>query len=392
MVVLVFWTAATILVYAYLGFPLLTVVRGLVIRRPYAGADYEPNVSVIIAAHNEAADIGAKIENVLSLDYPRDRLEVVVASDGSNDGTNEIVERYEDRGVRLLRLTRRGKIPCLNTAVKAASGEVLVFSDANSILNGAAIRALARPLADPKVGGVAGDQRYLRGSDASGERAYWTFDRLLKQMQSRSGSVTSATGALYAIRQPLYQPPPPCVTDDFAISTGVIEQGYRLVFAPDAIAFEPVAKARGVEYGRKVRVMTRGLQGVILRRTLLNPRRYGFYAVQIFSHKVLRRLAAVLLVTLMATSLFLWPEGLLYRAVALGGASILALAAIGAAAEGTRVGRNPVIAIPYYFIMVNLAALAAVFNTLRGRRIERWDPQRDVSPTVCLNRIPEEST
>ena len=254
------------LAYTYLLFPALVVLRALLRPRPHASADIAPPVSIVIAAYNEAATIGAKLENLLSLDYPRDRLEVVIASDGSEDGTDEIVRAHANGTVRLLSLPRRGKAEALNAAVAAASGEILVFSDANSIYAPDAVRALVRPFADPTVGGVAGDQRYLvaGGSDgvAAGEQSYWDFDRLLKLTESRAGNVISATGAIYAVRRSLFRPVPVGVTDDFATSTSVIAQGYRLVFAPDAVAYEPVAPAVELEFGRKVRVITRGLRGL----------------------------------------------------------------------------------------------------------------------------------
>src|SRR5207249_1606345 len=147
--------------YTYILFPAVVFLRGRLLRRPYKTAEITPPVSMIIAAYNEAGSIATKLDNILSLDYPRDRLELVIASDGSSDGTDAIVRRYAGQGVRLLSLPRQGKIPALNTAVAAATGEILVFSDANSMYPPDALRALVRPFADPEVGGVAGDQRYL---------------------------------------------------------------------------------------------------------------------------------------------------------------------------------------------------------------------------------------
>src|SRR5690606_37094206 len=241
---IVFWGSVALLAYTYVLFPAILFVRGLLWRKPYRAEDITPSVSMIIAAYNEAASIGEKLENVLTLDYPRDCLEVIVASDGSTDDTESIVARYADRGVKLLALPRQGKAGALNTAVASARGEVLVFSDANSAYAPDAIRQLVRPFADPDVGGVAGNQVYLsqkRGADGAaqtgdGERTYWGFDRLLKQIQSEAGNTISATGAIYAIRRSLFPGVPEGVTDDFATSTAVIAQGYRLVFAPGAQA------------------------------------------------------------------------------------------------------------------------------------------------------------
>jgi cellulose synthase/poly-beta-1,6-N-acetylglucosamine synthase-like glycosyltransferase len=351
MMLAVFWSAVGLVVYTYVLFPLLQLTRGLLRRRAPALADFTPHVSMVICAHNEAESIGEKIENVLSLDYPPEQLDVVIASDGSDDGTEEIVGRYAGRRVQLLSLPRQGKIPALNTAVRAAGGEILVFSDANSLYAPDAIRALLRPFADPRV--------------------YWDFDRKLKEWQSRAGSVTSATGAIYAIRRALFSPVPSSVTDDFWVSTGVIDRGYRLVFAPNAIAYERPAASSGVEFQRKVRVITRGLRGVLLRRRLLNPFRHGFYALQLFSHKVLRRLVVLPLLVLLATTPWLWQAGPFYQAALLGQAGVYGLAAV-AALLGPRRARSKLFTIPFFFCMVNLAALIAALNVARGSMRRRW--------------------
>lgn len=381
LLLLLFWVAVGFVAYTYFIFPGLVILRGLVLRRPCQSEEIRPRVSMLIAAHNEADSIGAKLDNVLSLDYPSDSLEVIVASDGSEDGTNAIVEAYEERGVTLLALPRVGKAPALNAAADAARGEILVFSDANSIYAADAIRVLVQPFADAKVGGVAGNQRYLRQdrapSEGQGEKSYWRFDRQLKLYQSRAGNATSATGAIYAIRRSLFQAIPGGVTDDFYTSTGVIVQGYRLVFAPDAVAYEPVAPSSSREFERKVRVITRGLQAVLLRRTLLNPFRYGFYALQLFSHKVLRRMVIFPLLILAVLSPLLWSQGLIYRLATVAQAGFYGIAALHLLLRDTRLGRSKTFTLPFYFCMVNVACLLATFNLLRGRRIERWEPQRD---------------
>jgi glycosyltransferase involved in cell wall biosynthesis len=355
--------------------------------RPVRSAEgTTPTLSLIIAAHNERGSIGEKLENSLALDYPRDRLEILVASDGSDDGTEEIVRTFEDRGVRLLALGRVGKASALNAAVAATTGEILVFSDANSEYEPAALRALVRPLADPTVGGVAGNQRYRRGPTgdpaAEGERAYWSFDRLMKEAESRAGSTISATGAIYAVRRELFDGVPAGVTDDFAVSTAVIERGYRLVFAADAVAWESLSRTGGVEWGRKVRVITRGLRGVWLRRRLLDPRRHGFYAVQLLTHKVLRRLMGVPLILMAVVAPTLWSAGWPYRLAAVAHWGTAAAGAAGLVL-GHRGRRPKALGAPAFFLMANAAALKAAWNVLRGHRIDRWVPVRDADPAVA---------
>src|SRR6266508_4908633 len=381
MIAVLFWAAVAVILFAYLLFPALIFLRGLLLSRPYQTAEITPPISMIIAAHNEADGIGAKLENILSLDYPRAQLEVIVASDGSNDGTNEIVRGYAGQGVTLLALPRQGKAPALDAAVATAHGEILVFSDANSMYGPGALRALTRPFADPEVGGVAGNQRYLakkiESLSGDGEKSYWSFDRRLKQSQSRSGNAISATGAIYAIRRSLFRGVPVGVTDDFAVSTDVIAQGYRLVFAPDAIAYEPVAGTGGIEFGRKVRVITRGLRGVlVVRRDLLNPFRFGFYAFQLFFHKVMRRLVVIPLVLMLLVGPLLWNHGIVYQLATIAQLIFYGCALLGLLMSHTRVGlMNPVM-IPFFFCMVNVACLLATINLIRGHRIDFWEPQR----------------
>ena len=380
MSLILFWGAVALIAYTYLLFPALVFLRSRLSRRPYQTADIMPTVSMIIAAHNEAHSIEAKLDNLLALDYPPDRLEVIIASDGSTDGTEAIVRRYADRGITLLALPRQGKAPALNAAVAASSGEIIIFSDANSMYAPDAIRALVRPFADPEVGGVSGNQRYVSNKNVSatgeGEHSYWNFDRKLKYFQSQAGNAISATGAIYAIRRSLFRTVPAGVTDDFVTSTRVIAQGCRLVFAPGAIAYEPAAETSSAEFGRKVRVITRGLRAVLVMRELLNPFRYGFYALQLFSHKVLRRLVVFPLLVLLAVSPFLWGRGLPFQFVMFGQIAFYGCALVGLLLSKTRLGRRKIFSLPFFFCMVNLAAFLAVWNVARGRQVDRWEPQR----------------
>jgi cellulose synthase/poly-beta-1,6-N-acetylglucosamine synthase-like glycosyltransferase len=383
MIAVLFWAAVGLIAYTYVGFPLLVLARGRLLPRRYRTSPVTPSVSMVIAAHNEASVIGAKVENLLALDYPDDLLEIVIASDGSDDGTDEKVRQYEGRSgraVRLLSLPRAGKAATLTAAVAQTAGDVLVFSDANSMFARDAVTMLVRPFADPDVGGVAGDQRYLGGGAAdgvaSGEQSYWSFDRLIKDAESRAGSVISATGAIYAIRRALFAPVRPDVTDDFYTSTGVIAQGQRLVFESRAVAYEPVAQSGGDEFGRKVRVMTRGLRGVIARRALLNPFRYGFYSVQLVSHKVLRRLMVLPLALLLVTSALRWGDGPAFQVLTVAQVALYVLGAVGLLAGGSRVGRIKLLAVPAFFCLVNVASVCAVWNIVRGNRIDRWQPRR----------------
>jgi len=377
-----FWLLSVVIGWTYVGFPLVVLARGRWSRRPIQAGDITPSVSVVIAAHNEAPVIRQRMENLLSQDYPGDRLEVIVASDGSTDTTVASASAVASDRARVLDLGRVGKADALNAAAAVATGEILVFSDANSEFAPDAIRHLTRPFADPTVGGVAGDQRYAQpdgATNGTGERQYWDIDRRLKEAESAAGNVISATGAIYAIRRELFQPVAAGVTDDFITSTAVIAQGRRLVFARDAIAYEPVARDERAEFGRKVRVMTRGLRGVAVARDLLDPARHGFYALQLLTHKVLRRLMAIPLVLILVTSLFLWDDGPIYRVAVVGQLLVYGLGVIGLLLRDRPAGRRPWFAIPSFFLLVNIASLHALWNLLSGRRIDRWQPvRRDV--------------
>ncbi len=377
----IFWGAGVALVYATFGFALLVAAYGFVRKRKVDQKPVTPRISLIVAARNEERQIRAKIENSLALDYPAEALEILIGSDGSEDATEAHVRSYDDPRVRLLTFPRRGKIHVLNDCVVQARGELLVFSDANTHLDPQALRRLARNFADPTVGGVCGNQLYRKrgGSESTGagERLYWSYDKWLKRQESRSGSIVSADGALYAVRRALYEPPSTqAATDDFMISTAVVARGRRLVYEPEALAWEPETARAAQEFRRKVRIIVRGLCGVVARRALLNPFRYGFYAVVLFSHKVLRRLVPLFLIALFTSSAALAQGSGSFRAIL--GLQIVfyALAVLGAITRAQRAGRWKLLYAPFHYCLLNGAALVALLQLARGVRIERWEPER----------------
>lgn len=377
----VFWSALATLLYVYAGFSLLVVVVGLLRNRRVRQADITPAVTLIIPVWNEENTIASRLDNALSLDYPRERLEIIVPSDGSDDDTEKIVARYGAQGVKLMSFPRRGKIYALKDAVAVASGEILVFSDANSMYERNALRMLVRNFADAEVGGVCGNQVYVKAHTAEassqGETLYWSYDKWLKQLESRAGSIVSAHGAIYAIRRRLYQPPASAaVTDDFAISTAVVEQGYRLVFESEAIAYEEPTATASKEFGRKVRIMNRGLRSVLLRKRLLNPFRYGFYSVELFSHKVLRRLVPFVLFIMLVSAAILSTGSQFFMAVTALQAVFYAFALTGFLLRGNAFGRVKCFYIPFFYCLANAAALVAICKLLSGRKVEFWQPQR----------------
>ena len=378
-----FWLSVLMLFYVYLGYSILVFVIGRLCNYRVRKQNINPSATLIIAAFNEEKNIAAKIENTLQLNYPSSQLEVIIASDGSTDATEDIVSKF---GITLLQLPRRGKIFAINEAVNRSSGEILIFSDANTLFHPESIYKLVRNFADPDVGGVCGNQFYLEEKDehgsAKGENIYWSYDKWLKSQESLTGSIVSADGAIYAVRRNLYRMPNrTAITDDFGISTAVIEQDYRLIFEPEALAYEKTTSTSEGEFARKVRIINRGLRGVLLRKKLLNPFRYGFYSVVLFTHKILRRLVNIFLFTLLVSNVILFSNGGIYQVLLIGQILFYVCAVTGYYIRRKSTGRWKIFYIPFYYCLVNLAALTAVIQLIKRKRIEYWQPQRHLTNT-----------
>jgi len=357
------------------------MMRGI-FGRPIRKSPSTPSMTMVIIAYNEQDVIADKLQNALSQNYPAEKLEVLVGSDGSDDRTNEIVLGFHDQGVRLVACERQGKIGALNETVSHAGGEILVFSDANSMYHEESLQAIASCFSDAHVGGVAGDQVYTtdQGNAGSlGERLFWSFDRLLKTMQSRCGSVTSSTGAIHAVRRELFEPVPSGVCDDFLISTRVVAKGYRLVFEPDAIAYEEVASSDKAEFRRKSRIIARGIRGLWVMKTLLNPFVYGFYSFQIASHKLLRWSVIFLLPVILLLNVACVGQSLTYQVLLGLQLAFYTLALVGILLRNTPIFRNKlakIMAVPYFFCMANFSALSGWYQFIAGRRVDIWNSHR----------------
>lgn len=366
-------------VYLYFGYPALLLVVSRLAPRPVRRGPARPTVTVLIPAYNEEEHIAAKLANSLTLDYPADRLEVVVVSDGSTDRTEEIVKRSNDPRIRLLPLPRLGKAAALNEAARKARGEILVLTDANALLASDCLLQLVEPFSDPEVGGVCGNKKYRAGSGADatelGENLYWRYDKWQKKLESRIGSIFAADGTLYALRKKLYIPiADPAQADDIAISTRVVLQGYRLLYEPGAVAWEEPPVEGREEFRRKVRVTNHSVRALIgLGRALWTS---GFYSLELLSHKLLRHLAPFFLLPLLVSNVILALEWPFFQLVL--GLHLLfyLLAFAGFALRDRPAGRSRLLSIPYYFSLVNVAAFLGVLSILRGERRERWTPRR----------------
>lgn len=378
---IVFWISVLMLIYTYAGYPCLVAILSRVRARPVRRDEqWEPAVSVIITAYNEQRDLARKLENTLALEYPREKLEIIVASDGSTDGTDEIARCYAAQGVRLHRQPERlGKTAAQNAAVERARGEVILFSDATTRYRADVLRAIIPSLADPRVGCVAGRLIYVdpaRSNVGRGARLYWQYETWLKQCESRIGSLIGASGCMYATRRAAYVPLYEEACSDFLIATIMAERGLRTVFEPAAVCTEETHRQAAKELKMRVRIITQTFSDLWRHREMLNPVRSGFFAVQLFSHKVLRYAAPVFLLTTLAASLPLVRQGSFYTLVPLLHLSLYT-AALGACTLERAGRRVAVLALPQYFMLGHLASLLAFYQFLRGERYARWETVRD---------------
>jgi cellulose synthase/poly-beta-1,6-N-acetylglucosamine synthase-like glycosyltransferase len=375
--------ALAIVVYTYAGYPLLAYLLARVRPRPVRRADIEPTVSVIIAAYNEEQAIGAKIENTLSLDYDPARLEVIVASDCTSDRTHEIVRGFADRGVRLWRQPERhGKTAAQNAAVRVASGEVLVFSDATTVYDRDALRKIVRSFADPQVGCATGHVVYVDPASTAvgrGAKSYWGYEQFLKHCESRFNSLVGVHGCLYAVRASAYRDLAHDMSSDFVGASEIRMQGLRTVYDPEAISSEVTNRRARDEFRSRVRMIEQTMSALYRYRAVLDPVRYGLYAVQMISHKVLRYVVPVCLVAMFLASAVAASGSVLYAAAFVGQAVFYLAAAVGWLVEraGARLGP---LALPYYFVLANAASLAAFVKFVRGQKHVVWEPIREGGP------------
>ncbi len=376
---IVFWTCLGLLFYVYAGYPVLAWLLGQIVRRPVAAAagDHEPTVTVIISAHNEVREIGATVRNKLAQDYPAGKLDVIVVSDGSLDGTDEAVVAIGDPRVRLVRQEpRQGKTSALNLAVPLARGEILVFSDANSLYAPDAVRRLVDPLADPQVGYVTGRMVY-RAADGSltgeGCSAYMRYENQLRAWETRLGSIVGVDGGVDAMRRVIYTPMRADQLPDFVQPLTVREKGLRVVYEPRALLYEDALAEARDEFRMRVRVALRAWWALKDKAALLNPLRHGLFAWQLWSHKLLRYLGPVFQVGVLASNLALAPRssfwlGLLGCQAVLYAAALLRHLDRGRALPG-------VVNLAYYLCIINLASGAALVQFLGGRKKVTWTPR-----------------
>jgi cellulose synthase/poly-beta-1,6-N-acetylglucosamine synthase-like glycosyltransferase len=365
----VFWSCVVSLAYAQVGYPLLLAALARVREPPPAAAIAPgalPVVSLVVAAYDEGAVIGAKVANALALDYPRDRLQVIVASDGSADGT--VLEARRAGADLVLDLPRGGKIRAQDAAVARARGELLAFSDANSTWEPEALRTLVAAFADPRVGYACGQVQFVSQGGTNQEGLYWRYEMALRALESKLGSITAGNGAIYATRRDSYIAVDPVMGHDLSFPFNMVKRGWRAVYVPAARATEKMVPSIEGEFARKRRMMSHAWP-IVLRGGLLSPRGYTpLYALMLVSHRLLRYAAPFLHVVAFVSSALLVQTGTVY-----GVAFALQLALLAAALLAGAVRLRPLLVARYY-VLTTASVAAGLWDHLRHGTPAVWEP------------------
>ena len=364
----VFWVAGGALAWTHVGYPLTAAALARLRPRPVRRDDVTPEVTVVVAAHDEEDVIGARVENILALDYPLERLDLVVVSDGSTDGTDAAVEALAAREprVRLLRRPRGGKVAAQDAAVAETSREIVAFSDANARWEPDALRLLVRSFADPEVAYVCGQVKFERPEGTSREGLYWRYEIWLREQESALAGITGGNGAIYAVRREDYLDGDPRFGHDLGFPYALAQRGRRAVFDPEAVSTEKTARDNEDEYRRKVRMLAQCWLHLLTGR-MLRPAE-PLYLFEVVSHRVLRYSSGLLHITLFVTSARLARRGGVYR-LALSGQ----LAWLGLAAAGRLRLPVPGAGLAWYYLLVTSATVAGLVHLARDGVPTVWD-------------------
>jgi poly-beta-1,6-N-acetyl-D-glucosamine synthase len=381
---LLFFTGIFIIFYSYVGYgvlvwALLRLKRIFRRNPPPFQPDFEPPVTLIIAAYNEEAFILQKIENSLALDYPEEKLKLIFISDGSTDQTPSLIARYP-RILHLHASERNGKVAAMHRAIEHVKTPYVVFSDANTILNAESIRNIVRHYADHRVGGVAGEKKILQAGDsavaAAGEGLYWKYESFLKKLDSDFYTVVGAAGELFSVRTDLYEyPGRNIILDDFIISLRICRKGYRVKYEPDAFAAESSSSSITEERKRKIRISAGAFQSIVLLRDLLNVFKYPLLSFQYISHRVLRwTLCPLFLPLLVICNILLcfYDGHWIYYAIMAGQVVFYLLAFAGLLTQN-RKKRIGFLHFPYYFLFINYSVYLGFIRFLKGKQSVLWE-------------------
>ena len=392
-----FWICLALVFYIYVGYPMIVFILSQIFHRTVRKSDAYPLVTLIISAFNEEREIERTVTNKLVQDYPQDRLEIIVVSDGSTDRTDEIVQglskRHEGRLKFLRQEPRQGKTQALNLAVSETSSEILVFADANSMYAPDALRKIVRNFADPSVGYVTGQMIYTNPNGAGfaeGSGAYMRYENALRVWETQVGSVIGVDGGIDAVRRNLYIPMQPDQLPDFLLPLNVLEQGKRVVYEPEALLYEAALPAPTDEFRMRVRVSLRALWALYDKKNLLNLFRFPIVAWQLFSHKVLRYCAFFPLIWLLFFNVLVVEKQPFYLWFL-----VLQLLCYVWAASGHLLRRLPHTAskllIPYYFVVLNIACVIAIWKFLHGQKIVFWKPRGGINATMATHEHKEKN-
>ena len=395
MIAFLFWLFTGSILYTYVGYPGILSALARLRRRPHYHLEELPSVTMVIAAFNEADVIAKKIENSLSLDYPKDRFQILVANDGSTDGTTEIVQSFAKQDVeQAVAPERRGKMGNINHAVRFARGEIVVFSDATNMYAPDALQELVKPFADPSVGIVGGAHHIVKGDGALGESEglYWRYEAFILTQEAHLNSCTAMPGDMLAIRRALYQPAPETViNDDFYMTMKMIRSGRRVVFTPRARCYERISPTAQDEIARRSRMIAGRYQAIAMSPKTL-PWNNPLAVWQVVSHKFMRPLVPFAMIGALLANLLalIWPRrmkqrecGMLARLLHLTPPfncilmalqlTFYALAFLGGSQENKRGGRlGTLLYLPAFLVNSNLAALQGLARFLRGKQSTRW--------------------
>jgi len=376
-----FWIGIAIVVYTYVGYGLIIYFLNKLIGRnkntDNQADNFYPEVTLMVAAYNEERFIESKIVNSLSLDYPADKLNLWIVADGSTDRTVEIAQNFPTV-ITFHSPERKGKIHAVNRVMKSVKTPIVIFSDANTVLNKDAIKNIARHFKDEKVGGVAGEKQIVDNTSdnasGSGEGLYWKYESALKKMDSNLTTAIGAAGELFALRTELYhETEPDTLIEDFVTSMRIVAKGYRFVYEPEAYAVETASATIKDEWKRKVRISAGGIQALVRLPELLNPFRYGLICWQYVSHRVLRwTLAPLALPVILITNIFLFNQSLFYKVCLLGQLAFYSIALLGHLLRDKKISIKGFF-VPYYFSMMNLSVFAGVLRLIRKQQSVVWE-------------------
>lgn len=369
----IFWLSVIGIFWAYFGYWLMLKGLSLFYTRPVARGEAKPPLSIVITAYNEERRIAEKLDNTLALDYPKEMLEIIVVSDGSTDRTEDIVRSYAERGVKLLAIEgRHGKHYGQGRGIRMATSEIVILTDATTFLESDGAAMIVRNFADPTIGCVSSEDRMKSsGGGETGEGMYVTYEMKLRALESAVGSLVGVSGSFWAVRKHLCGDWIDNMSADFYMPSITRINGLRTVVEPQARGYYEVLRDPQKEFARKVRTIVHGFEVLFRFARVLNPFRYGFYAVQMFSHKLCRWLAPLFLIAALVSNIFLWGNGLFYQVAIVAQAGLYALSVLAYLVR--RLQGVIIFKVPFFFVMFNLSILVAWYKYLTGQEYVTWE-------------------